>query len=708
MTQILNEVKRSQSLNKSKGGDKYIWWNRLLGNNRHERRLHQKVSRSVANYNKLNMNKLFKDGILDVNIEVKGETDDYLVRISFAGFLDNFQQIVKDKENIKLNDIIRALTKAFNSDDVFFNCNCPDWCLHPDTKIKLLNGEVYPISDILTKFKNKEELWVCSVDELGDFKPGKVSDVWVSGYTSEMIEVTLDNGEKIITTPNHKYMLRDGSYLEANKLEVGQSLMPLYFKINKKGYEDVKKNSIIYPTIFNSVYKTVSENCLNLEIEEAKIRSGEENIAIHHSDFNKLNNYPSNLKPMGVNEHWKYHYTHLYESGVFDKWQEGGRKYWSTKEAREKQANSMRNTMANYYANETEEQKQSRYSKIYTDQWKRKIGNSNKKIWENYTEEEYENRCLINKQSNIKSKEKRQKKVSESWKNMSEKEYKQRCINDGMGVKRAWKKHPEKFLTEKRVTMYKNKEIQKKRLISRVAGIFQKMIADGVELSEEMYAIYRKKDRGPKWSTYFDSFEECKSILGINHTIIDINYIVYDTEIPVYDLSVDKYNNFYIDAGVILHNCYRQAYWASRNNTIAGDPEVRPSNITNPNDTKGGMCKHVAMVMSNNSWIMKVASVIRNYVMYMKQKMPDLYYKVIYPALYGEEYSEEEQQMDIYDVTGEEPELDTSEDELDTTNKWAKTKSQFKPGNKYRIKPNRDSDEIEGQKTFDFDSEISD
>ena len=281
MTQILNEVKRNQSLNKSRGGDKYVWWNRLLGDNRHERRLHQKVSRSVANYNKLNMNKLFKDGILDVNIEVKGETDDYLVRISFAGFLDYFQKINSNRDSIKLRDVSRAITQAFNSDDVFFNCNCADWK-------------------------------------------------------------------------------------------------------------------------------------------------------------------------------------------------------------------------------------------------------------------------------------------------------------------------------------------------------------------------------------------------------------------------------------------YRQAYWASKNNTIAGDPEVRPSNITNPNDTKGGMCKHVAMVMSNNSWIMKVASVIRNYVLYMQKNMPDLYYKVIYPALYGEEYSEEEQQMDIYDVTGEEPELDTSEDELDTTNKWAKTKSQFRPGNKYRFRPSRDEDEIEGQKTFDFDSEISD
>ena len=281
MTQILNEVKRSQSLNKSKQGDKYVWWNRLLGDNRHDRRLHQKVSHSVANYNKLNMNKLFKDGILDVNIEVRGETDNYIVRISFAGFLDNFQNIIKNKEIIKLNDVSRALTRAFNAEDVFFRCDCPD---------------------------------------------------------------------------------------------------------------------------------------------------------------------------------------------------------------------------------------------------------------------------------------------------------------------------------------------------------FQ----------------------------------------------------------------------------------YRQAYWCSKNGTIAGDPEVRPSNITNPNDTKGGMCKHIAIVMSNNSWIMKVASVIRNYIMYMQKKMPDLYYKVIYPALYGEEYSEEEQQLTIDDVLDNEPELNSSEDELDTSNKWAKTKTPFKPGNKYRFKPVNDENEVPGQKSFDFNSEMSD
>lgn len=706
MTKILQEVKRNQSLNKSRGGDKYVWWNRLLGNNRHERRLHQKVSRSVANYNKLNMNKLFKDGILDVNIEVKGETDDYLIRISFAGFLDQFQKIVKDRESIKLRDVTRALTQAFNSDDVFFRCDCPDFCLHPDTKIKLLNGEIYSVSDLLNKYNNGEELWVYSTDEYGDFKPGKISDVWISGYTSEMIEVTLDNNKKIITTPNHKYMLRDGSYLEANKLKIGQSLMPLYFKLDKKGYESIKRNSIAYPTAYFSTYKTVANECLLEEQKEAKQRSGEEIIVIHHKDFNKLNNYPSNLYPMGVKEHWKYHSLHTFESGNFNKFQEGGKKYWFSKKARDKQAVIMHNVMSKYYANETKEQKKARREKIYTEKWRKNIGIANKNVWQNYTPDEYEKRCLVNKRSNVKGKEKRQEKIREVWLNLSEEKYKERCERNRDAVKKAWKEHPEKFLTIKRYEAYKNPEYQNKRLISRVVGIFNKMLRDGIEISEEGYELYRKKDRGPKWSTYFNSFEECKSELKINHTIIDIKHIEYKDEIPVYDISINKYNNFYVDSGVILHNCYRQAYWASKNGTIAGDPEVRPSNITNPNDTKGGMCKHVAMVMSNNAWIMKVASVIRNYVMYMQKHMPDLYYKVIYPALYGEDYdSEEGQQVDIYDVTGDEHELDSSEDEIDTSNKWAKTKSQFKPGNEYRFRP---EEEVPGQKSFNFDSEMSD
>ena len=45
---------------------------------------------------------------------------------------------------------------------------------------------------------------------------------------ASLVEVTLDNGEVLRCTPNHKFMLRDGTYREAQNLVENDSLMPLY------------------------------------------------------------------------------------------------------------------------------------------------------------------------------------------------------------------------------------------------------------------------------------------------------------------------------------------------------------------------------------------------------------------------------------------------------------------------------------------------
>jgi tRNA-splicing ligase RtcB len=47
---------------------------------------------------------------------------------------------------------------------------------------------------------------------------------------AELLKVVLDNGEEIKCTPDHQFMLRDGSYREARDLEPDTSLMPFYSK----------------------------------------------------------------------------------------------------------------------------------------------------------------------------------------------------------------------------------------------------------------------------------------------------------------------------------------------------------------------------------------------------------------------------------------------------------------------------------------------
>ena len=122
------EDSRTQLLQKSKKADNYVPSNQKLGKNRYERRLHSKVAKSVKQYNSMDMNKLFKDNILDVNVEVNGETDNYIVRMSFGGFLDYLHdQIERNNGQLDLRTISRALVSSFNSDNTYIWCSCDDW-----------------------------------------------------------------------------------------------------------------------------------------------------------------------------------------------------------------------------------------------------------------------------------------------------------------------------------------------------------------------------------------------------------------------------------------------------------------------------------------------------------------------------------------------------------------------------------------------------
>ena len=112
------------------------------------------------------------------------------------------------------------------------------------------------------------------------------------------------------------------------------------------------------------------------------------------------------------------------------------------------------------------------------------------------------------------------------------------------------------------------------------------------------------------------------------------------------------------------------------------------------------------MVLSNNSWLMKVASVISNYIKYMEKHMPDLYAKIIYPALFDKKYepmSQYDMEDEIAAQQAEEEPLDTEKDTVDISNKWAATKDKFKPGNQLGIKFAKNP-----KKQIDFDNLVSD
>ena len=165
-------------------------------------------------------------------------------------------------------------------------------------------------------------------------------------------------------------------------------------------------------------------------------------------------------------------------------------------------------------------------------------------------------------------------------------------------------------------------------------------------------------------------------------------------------------NGFNKDDVYISCNCadwqYRFNYYATRNNITSGSPENRPSDITNPDDKLGSACKHVLLVLSNTSWLLRVGSTILNYVRYMEKHYQKLYADIIYPAIYGKAY-EEPVQLDLLDNDT----LETDSDTIDTSNEYARTKNQFKQGNKDGVKfvSNTDKNQLTLDDTIETPSE---
>lgn len=84
--------------------------------------------------------------------------------------------------------------------------------------------------------------------------------------------------------------------------------------------------------------------------------------------------------------------------------------------------------------------------------------------------------------------------------------------------------------------------------------------------------------------------------------------------------SVIRAVNTAIDDTDILVDCtcpdfqYRFAYLATKYGYKYGKPETRPANITNPDDDKGAMCKHLTMLLSNKRWLIKLSTIVNDFI----------------------------------------------------------------------------------------------
>jgi hypothetical protein len=122
----LDEATRTQLVAQSRNVGQYKDTSRCR--NRFERKKYSKIANSVKSYNEINMNDFWKSDILKVNIPVVGETDEYTVTIKLEGVVAEIQKNVKNNGNkFEFKTVIQALTKIFNTSDVWVKCTCADF-----------------------------------------------------------------------------------------------------------------------------------------------------------------------------------------------------------------------------------------------------------------------------------------------------------------------------------------------------------------------------------------------------------------------------------------------------------------------------------------------------------------------------------------------------------------------------------------------------
>ena len=101
-------------------------------------------------------------------------------------------------------------------------------CFTGETKITLLDGTEKSFAELAQRPAN-EVFHVFSINSEGRIVVGEGRNARLTRRDAELVEVTLDSGAVIRCTPDHRFMLRDGTYKTAESLQSGESLMAGYF-----------------------------------------------------------------------------------------------------------------------------------------------------------------------------------------------------------------------------------------------------------------------------------------------------------------------------------------------------------------------------------------------------------------------------------------------------------------------------------------------
>jgi len=310
---------------------------------------------------------LAEDSMLVYLITRAPERRIFYIEVGNVPEADLQQYMMKVQNQIKKQPVVNQANGSYNfkydpmniTEDYFIPMRgdkaskidtLPGACLALDTKIELLDGRSLALSEIIAEHESGKELWSYSINpESGEIVPGQITWAGVTRKNTQVVKITLDNGETITCTPDHKFPTKFNGLKEAQDLVPGESLWSFNKKFEKIKGAGKKRRRNTYEMIFDHqskkwvyTHRMVGNYFKNLDEQENFVylesKRDDEKKTIHHKNFNRYDNTPSNLCFMNSSDHFYYHQDNMKNLEAFfgtekiEEWKDARRdgivKYW--------------------------------------------------------------------------------------------------------------------------------------------------------------------------------------------------------------------------------------------------------------------------------------------------------------------------------------------------------------------------------------------
>ncbi|PSP86767.1 DNA gyrase subunit B [Halobacteriales archaeon QS_4_66_20] len=188
-------------------------------------------------------------------------------------------------------------------------------CFTGDTEIALASGRSITFEDLLEEHEAGKSHYCYTVNEDGTIGLEQIRNPRLTKENAEVVAVTLDNGDTITCTPDHEFMLRDGTYCEAQNLASGRSLMPLYRKTSDTAEENITIDGyeMVKQPIMNDFWEFTHLLADRYNLQDGAYSESDGDHK-HHVDFDKRNNRPDNIERLPKEEHLELHREHAAET----------------------------------------------------------------------------------------------------------------------------------------------------------------------------------------------------------------------------------------------------------------------------------------------------------------------------------------------------------------------------------------------------------